>query len=95
MLDTFQDFSFAYPYEEEDFVALEAEDGAVYQHNLLTIHFTDGQALHNAVSLSNSGTLIQVLAIQDSSDEEEQVMGMIQYLLTTLSQTSGQGGISA
>lgn len=95
MLDTFRDFSFAYPYEEKDLVELEAEDGAVYQHNLLTIHFTDGQTLHNAVSLANSGTLIQILAIQDSQDQEEQVMGMIRYLLTTLSQTTGQEGISA
>lgn len=89
MMSTFQDFSFAYPYEEKDLVELTAEDGTVYQHNLLTIHFTDGQALHSAVSLSSSGTLIQVMAIQDSQDEEEQVMGMIRYLLTTLT-ASGQ-----
>ena len=86
-LDTFQDFSFAYPYEEEDLVELVAEDGTVYQHNLLTIHFTDGQAVHSAVSLSDSGTLIQVLALQDSQDEEAQVRGMIRYLLTTLTMT--------
>lgn len=93
MLDTYQDFAFAYPYEEEDLVDLQAEDGAVYQHNLLTIHFTDGQAFHSAVSLSDSGTLIQIMAIQDSRDEEAQVMGMIRYLLTTLTttQASGQG----
>lgn len=84
MLDTYQDFAFAYPYEEEDLVELEAEDGQVYLHNLLTIHFTDGQALHSAVSLSDSGTLIQVMAIQNSQAKEEDVMGMVRYLLTTL-----------
>lgn len=95
-MDTFQDFSFAYPYEEEDLVDLAAEDGTVYQHNLLTIHFTDGQAFHSAVSLSDSGTLIQILAIQDSQDEEEQVKAMIRYLLTTLAPagTDGQGETS-
>ena len=91
MLDTFQDFSFAYPYEKEDLVDLEAEDGTVYQHNLLTIHFTDGQAFHGAVSLSDNGTLIQVMAIQDSRDEEAQVMGMIRYLLTTLTINGTEG----
>ena len=83
-MDTFQDFSFAYPYEEKDLVDWKADNGTVYQHNLLSIHFTDGQVLHNAVSLSESGTLIQILALQDSMDEEEEVIGMIQYLLTTL-----------
>lgn len=93
-MDTFEGFSFAYAGEGQDLVALEAEDGAVYQHNLLTIRFTDGQVFHNAVSLSDSGTLIQVLAIQDDQDEEEEVMGMIRYLLTTLAPTgaSGEGG---
>ena len=83
-MDTYQDVAFAYPHEQEDLVELQAEDGAVYRHNLLTIHFTDGQACHSAVSLSDAGTLIQVMAFQTSSDEEEQVMGMIRYLLTTL-----------
>lgn len=96
MLDTFKDIAFAYPYEEKDLVELEAEDGAVYQHNLLTIHFTDGQAFHSAVSLSDSGTLIQIMAVQDSGDDEEQVRGMIRYLLTTLtaSKASGQEHVS-
>ena len=96
VMDTYQDFSFAYPYEEEDLVDLEAEDGTVYQHNLLTIHFTDGQTFHSAVSLSESGTLIQVMAVQNSRDQEEPVKGMIRYLLTTLTPagTDGQGGTS-
>lgn len=96
MMDTYQDFSFAYSQEAEDLVDLVAEDGTVYQHNLLTIHFTDGQAFHSAVSLSDSGTLIQVMAIQDIWDEEEHVMGMIQYLLTTLTPAGAnvQGGAS-
>ena len=89
MLDTYQDFSFAYPDEQEDLVELEAEDGTVYQHNLLTIHFTDGQAFHSAVSLSDTGTLIQIMAVQDSGDNEASVKGMIRYLLTTLT-TVGQ-----
>lgn len=84
MLDTYQDFSFAYPHEEEDLVDLEAEDGTVYQHNLLTIHFADGQAFHSTISLSDTGTLIQIMAVQYSGDDEESVKGMIRYLLTTL-----------
>ena len=96
MMDTYQDFSFAYPQEENDLVELQAEDGTVYQHNLLTIHFTDGQAFHSAVSLSDSGTLIQITALQDSRAQEAQVMGTIRYLLTTLTitQTPGQGNTS-
>ncbi len=81
---SFQDFSFAYRSEEEDFTDLTAEDGSVYRHNLLTIHFTDGQTLHNGVSLSDSGILIQIMAIQNEEDEEERVAGVIRYLLTTL-----------
>lgn len=96
MMDTYQDFSFAYPQEENDLVELQAEDGTVYQHNLLTIYFTDGQAFHSAVSLSDSGTLIQITALQDSRAQEAQVMGTIRYLLTTLTtaQTPGQGNTS-
>ena len=53
---------------------------------------TDGQAFHSAVSLSDSGTLIQIMAAQDSRDEDEHVRGIIRYLLTTLtiSSTAGQ-----
>lgn len=95
MLDTYHDFSFAYPHEEKDLVELEAEDGTLYQHNLLTIHFTDGQAFHSAVSLSDSGTLIQIMAIQDDLDEESRVQGVIRYLLTTLTVTGGAGQAEA
>lgn len=90
-MDTFQDFSLAYPSEESNLVDLEAEDSTIYQHNLLTIHFADGRTLHSAVSLSDSGTLIQVLALQDSRDKESQVIGTIRYLLTTLT-PAGAGG---
>ena len=82
--DAFQGFSFAYPSAEEDLAALSAEDGALYRHNLLTVRFTDGRVIQNAVSLSDGGLLIRVMAVQGGADSEEAVTGMIQYLLTTL-----------
>ena len=84
MDDAFQGFSFAYPSAEEDLAALSAEDGALYRHNLLTVRFTDGRVIQNAVSLSDGGLLIRVMAVQGGADSEEAVTGMIQYLLTTL-----------
>ena len=84
MDDTFERFSLAYPSAEEDLIELPAEDGTLYRHNLLTIYFSDGQMLHNAVSLSDDGLFVQVMALQNGQNSEEQVKGVIRYLLTTL-----------
>ena len=90
--DTFERFSFAYPSAEEDLIELPAEDGTLYQHNLLTIYFSGGQMLHNAVSLSDDGLFIQVMALQNGQDSEEHVKGVIRYLLTTLTASGTAGG---
>lgn len=92
MDDTFERFSFAYPSAEEDLIELPAEDGTLYQHNLLTIYFSDGQMLHNAVSLSDDGLLIHVMALQNGQDSEEHVKGVIRHLLTTLTASGAASG---
>ena len=89
----FQEFSFAYADQEEDLVELEAEDGTVYRHNLLTIRFTDGTAVHNAVSLADSGGLIQVVAAHGDGIEEDEVIGTMRFILTHVGLTPPPEGL--
>ena len=74
-------------------VELEAEDGTVYRHNLLTIRFTDGTAVHNAVSLADSGGLIQVVAAHGDGIEEDEVIGTMRFILTHVGLTPPPEGL--
>lgn len=87
MSSSFQGFSFAHADEEDTLVPLTAADGMVWQYEILTVRFTTGAAVHEAVALANDGVLVEVRVNQTKTDGEDEVKGTILYILESLRRT--------
>lgn len=80
----FDSFSFVYAQEEDVMIPMTAADGASWQHGLLSVYLTGGDAIQNAVALSEDGTLFAVTAYRDESVREEELNSALLFILESL-----------
>lgn len=85
----FEGFSFNNTETEDGLAEFTAEDQVIYLHNLLTVTFSDGRSLLNAVSFAENaaGTLFRVEADCPEAEDEEAAKAVILYLLRNVKQT--------
>ncbi len=84
MSPRYEGFVFAHAGAEETLVPLTAADGTIYQHELLSLHLADGEAVHVGAALSGNGMLVTVEAHQTAGADEETVLGNILYILESI-----------
>ena len=80
----FDNFRFEHAGSQSTLNPLTAADGTVYQHELLSVYFTDGRALHTGVALSDDGLLVVVKASQKNKKEEDKVKGCLLFILESI-----------
>lgn len=87
MSSSYDHFAFAHVDAEDTLVPLTAADGSIYQYEILTVYFTNGDAVHKGVALLEDGVLVEVLAHQDAGADGDEVKGTILYMLESLEVT--------
>lgn len=80
----FDSFSFLYAQEEDVIIPMTAADGSSYQHGLLSVYFTDGNAIQRAVALSDDGILFTVTASRGKGVDETEVNAALLFILESI-----------
>ena len=80
----FDSFSFTYAYEEDVIIPMTASDGSEYQHGLINVYFTGGNAIERAVALSGDGTLFSVTAHRGKRVDGESVTSALLFILESV-----------
>lgn len=80
----YEGFRFAHVGADSTLVPLTTAGGAVLQYEIMSLHFNDGKAIHTAVALADSGTLIVVKGQQRDKADENAIKGNILYMLESI-----------
>lgn len=94
MKSDYESFSFLYVYEEDVVIPMTAADGSEYQHGVLTVKFSGGDAIQKAVALSEDGTLFTVTAQRGKKVKETDVNAALLFILESAQVTAQASPLS-
>lgn len=84
MDENFDSFRFEHAGAETTLVPLTAADGSIFQYEILSVYFKDGQTLHTGAALSENGILVLVEVSHEDKRDEDEVKGSLLFILESV-----------